>query len=221
MTDINVYLIEIASQLSHKIADDAESWRSFVVRAFLWSSWQRCQMIYFHSAAGDCLSGGSPDGKKVMLTMRGMFPSPETSIHEMSQQRASLQKAPYMCGWNFEVIRNNPVCIGADFRRFHQRYTATFGDHPARCLAKQVTSCAGDTPRSCRRFQSMVIGDQPAHDETCARNCKRLVWDETCYRSIVGARAISIAPKNNHLFTELQYCNASGRTLAISHVWSQ
>ncbi|KAL6715506.1 hypothetical protein ACLMJK_006467 [Lecanora helva] len=115
MTDIIAFLLEIVSQRSQKTANDAETWRAFIVRAFLWTSWQRCQMIYFHRAAADCLNSGSSDGKRAPLTIRGTLPSPGITIQEMSKQKASLQKAPNMCGWNFEVLRtNHTTCIPND-----------------------------------------------------------------------------------------------------------
>lgn len=125
MTDITASLLEIASGLA------VNSWTSFNVRAFLWTTWKRLQLIYYHLAAATYLDEGSTDGKNGKLALRGTLPSPGMTLHDMSKQRASLSKSPYMCGWNFELFRTNPVCIGADFRKFHQCYNDTFGNHPA------------------------------------------------------------------------------------------
>lgn len=221
MTNIIAALVEIVSQLASTAPDGGTSWRLFIVRAFLWTSWQRCQMIYFQMAATSSLVHGSSDGKLGTLTLRGTSPSPGITIHEMSMQRASLEKPAYMCGWNFELLRINPVCIGADFRRFHQRYNSAFGKYPARCLAEQLIACKGDSPESCRRFQGMAIEDQSAHDQSCFRNCRQLIWDEISYRNLSGARAVSLTQEESCFSDTLQYCNASDQTLAISHVWSQ
>ena len=221
MTNIIAALLEILSQLAVTASDDGTSWRLFIVRAFLWTSWQRCQMIYFHLVATEVLDVGSSDGKIMPLTLRGTLPLPGVTIHEMSKQRASLEKPAYMCGWNFELLRINSVCIGADFRKFHQRYNDVFGDYPARCLARQMNACKGDSPKSCRRFQGMAIEDQSAHDQTCSRNCRPLIWNETSYRSLSGARAVTLAQTESCSSKTWQYCNASDQTLAISHVWSQ
>lgn len=221
MTNIIAALLEIGSRLASTLSDEGASWRLFIVRAFLWTSWQRCQMIYFQLVATRFLVYGSSDGKLGYLTLRGTLPSPRVTIHEMSRQRASLKKSAYMCGWNFELLRTNSVCIGADFRRFHRRYNTVFGNHDARCLAGRPSACKGDSPKSCRRFQGMVIEDQSAHDLSCSRNCIQLIWDETSYRSLSGARAVSLAQTENHSGETWQYCNASEQTLAISHVWSQ
>ena len=221
MTDIIAALLEIVSSLASTASDDGASWRIFVVRAFLWTSWQRCQMLYFHLEATSYLIHGSSDGKIVPLALRGTLTSPNVTINEMSRQRSSLEKPAYMCGWNFELLRTNAICIGADFRRFHQRYSAAFGRHPARCVAGQLNSCKGDSPKSCQRFQGMVIENQSAHDQSCSRTCGQMIWDETSYRSLSGGRAVSVAPAVDDFSETWQYCNASDRTLAISHVWSQ
>ena len=222
MANIIATLLELVSQLASGADDISRSWRSFIARAYLWTSWQRCQMIYFHLVAGYYVINGSPDGKLLNLNMRGTFPSPGHTLDESSKQWASLQKSPYMCGWNFELLRTNSVCIGADFRRFHRLYNAAFANHPARCLKGQLNSCRGNSPKSCRRFQGMTIEDQSAHDQTCpGENCRRLVWDERSYRSVTGGRAVSITLTESHSCEALQYCSASDRTLAISHVWSQ
>ncbi len=214
-------LLEIISRSASIATDDEISWRLFIVRAFLWTSWQRCQMIYFHLIADSYLVYGSSDGKLEDLTLRGTLASSRVTIHEFSRQRASLEKSAYMCSWNFELLRINSICIGADFRRFHQRYNTAFGNYPARCLAGQSNACKGDSPKSCRRFQGMAIEDQSAHDESCFTDCRQLIWDETSYRSISGARAVSLAQPQDYTSKSWRYCSASDKTLAISHVWSQ
>ena len=60
----------------------------------------------------------------------------------------------------------------------------------------------------------MAIKDQSAHDRKCT-GCDRLIWDETSFRSISGAKAVSL--END---VKLRYRAASERTLAVSHVWS-
>ena len=39
MTEIIATLLEIVSQLASKASDTSRSWRSFIVRAYLWTSW--------------------------------------------------------------------------------------------------------------------------------------------------------------------------------------
>lgn len=221
MINIIATLLEIVSQLVPTITDVRTRWRSFIIRALLWTTWQRCQLLYFHLAATHALKYGSQDGKVGELALRGTMPSPNATIHEMSRQCAGLAKPSYMCGWTFELLRTNPVCIGSDFRRFHHCYNAAFGNYYARCLVGQSHACKGDSPHSCQRFHGMVIENQSAHDQSCSRDCRQLIWDDLSYRSLSGARAVCLTQSDGSADEFIQYCNASDQTLAISHVWSQ
>ena len=221
MINIIAAILEMISRLLPADADANTSWRSFIARAFLWTIWQRCQLIYFHLAAGSSVTIGSFDGKEGELALRGTLPSPNITIHEMSKRFASSNKPSYMCSWNFEQLRINPVCIGADFRRFFQLYDATFKNYSARCLVEESYACKGDSPQSCQRFYGMVIEDQSAHDQSCFGGCRQLTWDEMSYRALSGARAARLTQPDSSADKSIQYCNASDQTLAISHVWSQ
>ena len=214
-------LLEMVSQLAPTITDIRTSWRSFITRAFLWTTWQRCQLIYFHLEATFTMKHGSLDRKLGEPVLRGTMPSPGTTIHEISKHYAGLDKSAYMCGWNFELLRTNPVCIGADFRRFHQLYHAAFDGFSPRCFAGQSHACKGDSPQNCQRFHGMVVGDQSAHDQSCSGDCRQLIWDEVSYRTFSGARAVRLMQNQGSAGESIQYCNASNQTLAISHVWSQ
>ena len=221
MTNIVAALLEIVSQLKSTSFDIETSWRSFIARAFLWTTWQRCQLLYFYIVAGNALVEGSPDGKIGQLALRGTYPSPGVTTHEFSKQVASKQKPAYMCGWSFELLRAKAVCVGADFRRFHRLYNTAFGAYPPRCFVGKSEACKGDSTKSCQRFQGMVVQDQSAHDQSCPKTCEQLIWDETSYRDVSGARSVSITQNERSPGKLLQYCKASDQTLAISHVWSQ
>ena len=211
-------LIGTASKLS--LSTDSElakqSW--FVVRAFLWTTWQRCNMIYFFGYARSYLDSGFDDNEGHSLVLRGMEISPGLSIQKISRKHAHLYKPQYMCGWAFELLRNDPICIGLDFRRFFFRYSIAFGDRPGRCSHNHRASCKGDEPGKCQRFRGMRIENQSLHDGVCQGDCERLTWDEESYRSISGARAVSLETSDSR--NKLLYCQASANTLAVSHVWS-
>ena len=221
MMNVIARLLETVSRLSSSNTDTDTLWRSFIVRAFLWTTWQRCQLIFFYSAADIALTHGALDGKRGKLALHGTSPSPGITIHEMSKRHASSNKPSYMCSWNFELLRINPVCIGADFRRFFQIYNAAFGHASARCLIGQSYACKGDSPHSCQRFYGMVIQDQSAHDQSCNGDCRQLIWDEMSYRALSGARAVHLTQCDSVADQSIKYCNTSDQTLAISHVWSQ
>lgn len=160
----------------------------------------------------------SLDGKIGELALRGTMPSPNATIYELSRRFGGLAKPSYMCGWSFELLRTNPVCIGADFRRFHQHYDAAFGNYSAQCLVGQSHACKGDSPHSCQRFHGMVIKDQSAHDQSCSGDCRQLIRDELSYRSLSGARVVCLKQSDGSADESIQYCNASDQRLAISHV---
>lgn len=211
-------LISTASKLSSSADSELARQGWFVLRAFLWASWQRCTMIYFFNFIGGSIGSGFDDHDGQSLVLRGMQVSPGLSIQEMSRKYASIIKPQYMCGWAFELLRNNAICIGADFRRFFFRYSVAFGDRPGRCLRAHRASCKGDEPGKCQRFKGMRIENQSLHDDGCQGDCGRLTWDEQSYRSVCGARAVALDISDTS--KKLIYREASADTLAISHVWS-
>lgn len=211
-------LISTASKLSSSADSELAKQTWFVARAFLWTSWQRCNMIHFFNFIEACLESGFSDHSGQDLGLLGMEVSPGLSLHEMSRKHANLYKPQYMCGWAFELLRTHPVCIGLDFRRFFYRYSVAFGDRPGRCLRDHRASCKGDEPGKCQRFRGMRIENQSLHDDACQSDCKRLIWDEESFRSVSGAKAVALGKSDSR--EELTYCQASANTLAVSHVWS-
>lgn len=218
LVDTIADLLTTAGTLSLSADSELAKQRWFVVQVFLWTSWQRCTMIYFYSILAWYLESGFHDDDGPSLILRGMLLSPGISIQEISKNYASLKKPQYMCGWAFELLRSNPVCIGLDFRRFFLRYCLAFGDRPGRCILDHHSSCKGDEPDQCQRFKGMRIENQSAHDLVCQGDCKRLTWDEDSYRSVSGARAVAFEIDESR--ETLIYRRASADTLAISHVWS-
>ena len=211
-------LIGTASKLFSSADSEPAKQSWFVVRAFLWTCWQRCNMIFFFIIVRGYPKIGFQDHSRSTRVLRGMEISPGLSLQEMSRKHANLYKPQYMCGWAFELLRNDPSCIGFDFRRLFFRYSTAFGDRPGRCLRNHRTSCNGDDPGKCQRFRGMRIENQSLHNNVCQGDCERLTWDEESYRSVSGARAVTLDIADSR--KEIIYCQASANTLAISHVWS-
>ena len=216
--NITAELLSTASRLSSTAvcADDKDRW--FLVRAFLWTSWQRASMLYFYSIVGGNSELGFDDHDGQSIVLKSFFPVPGVSIQELSTRYASLGKSSYLCGWAFEFLRNEPCAIGYDFRRFHKRFSATFDGLDGRCIPHQQAACAGDEPATCQRFRGMKIKNQSMHDDLCSGDCGGLIWDEASYRSVSGARAVKLLDQCPQ--SRLTYIQASEQTLAISHVWS-
>lgn len=211
-------LLSAASRLADLTisSDEKSSW--FLVRAFLWTSWQRSSMLYFYSIVCGHVINGFNDPHDHSLVLQGFYPVSGMSIQEMSRRFAGIAKPAYMCGWAFELIRADPCAIGFDFRNFFQRFSAAFADHNSRCISGQPGSCKGEQPDSCQRFKGMKVENQSAHHGDCSGGCGRLTWDKTSYVSVLGARAVAL--DNRAIQEKLTYCRASDQTLAISHVWS-
>ena len=216
--DTTANLISTSSELCQSTSSSDEKKNWFLVRAFLWTSWQRCSMMYFYTIVGSHLKLGFNDHDGYSLILKDCLVAPGVSIQEMSRTFASQGKVDYMCGWAFELLRSHPSAIGLDFRRFHHRFSDAFGSRAGRCIQSQQTSCKGDELEKCQRFKGMKITDQSAHDEKCSSHCNRLFWNETSYRSVAGTRAVELVEDPPE--GKLTYCEASGATLAISHVWS-
>ena len=209
-------LLDVAAQLYSSSKTSAARYRWFVVRSFIWASWQRSVMIYFSYLLAQHLDAGVDDGvSSSAVFMQSFSPVSGVSLQEMSRRYASVGKSHYMCAWAFQLLRSNPVCIGMDFRKFHRLYCGKFDRYPARCTPQGKCSCKGDHPHSCQRFVGMVISNQSAHDRGCI-GCEKLTWDETSFRSVLGAKAVSL---DKTIAKTLQYRTASNQTLAISHVW--
>jgi hypothetical protein len=215
IADLLTLCSTLESQTTRKV--DHHSW--FVVRAFLWSFWQRALMMYLYSNMSVHIDLGFDEHKNHrLIALEDTFPSPNLSAQEMSPRVSTQGKAKYMCRWAFELLRTQPICIGMDFRLFHERYSQLHRHLDARCNQGSAEPCDGTHSDKCQRFKGMVIVDQSAHDALCKGTCQKLQWDESSYRAVSGARAVSLAGTND--FEDLlRYCRASDKTIAISHVW--
>lgn len=217
-------LLETSSDLASHCVSSGEHQTWFIVRAALWSSWQRSVTLYHYANLRDVLRFKRVLGRGHRANiekLRSTRPNPGLSIHDMSRLYAARGKARSMCSWAFELLRTETVCLGADFRTFHQRYLQLWSHASARCKKGSQMSCAGKNPDGCWRFKGMVVKDQSAHNFGCKWPCHRLRWDESSYRSVSGSRAVVIAPARSWTRdTRLRYCSASESTLVVSHVWS-
>ena len=211
-------LLTTATQLSASSNTDSELHAWFLVRAYLWTTWQRCTMIYFHTVLGSQMPHGFNDANVKALLLKGTSPSPDFTLQDISRHQVATSKPQSMCGWAFELLSSHPVCLASDFRGMFSRYANAFGDRAGRCIRNQASSCKGDDSAHCQRFKGMKIENQSAHDEQCQGHCDRLIWDEKSYRNVDGARAVTLEDSADDGY--LAYCQASAKTLAISHVWS-
>ncbi|EGY22882.1 HET domain-containing protein [Verticillium dahliae VdLs.17] len=133
--------------------------------------------------------------------------SPGLSLRAFTEESAALKKRPNMCGWMFELLRGDPKCTGLDFDLLHHRFSEAFRDKTPRCRADREAACSGNTWRDCLRFDRPEPANQTAHDQTTQHtpdNEERLVWNETSYLSVDGARAVSIGLTDQELKAAVQ-----------------
>ena len=113
-------LLDSAAQASSAAKIHGTRCKWFIVRAFLWTSWQRTVMVYFSFLLALNLNSGVDDEQASRAVFLQSFaPVSGMSLQEMSKRYATLGKSHYMCAWAFELLRKNPVCMSMDFRRFH------------------------------------------------------------------------------------------------------
>ncbi|KAG7100645.1 hypothetical protein HYQ44_019997 [Verticillium longisporum] len=133
--------------------------------------------------------------------------SPGLSLRAFTEESAALKKRPNMCGWMFELLRGDPKCTGLDFDLLHHRFSEAFRDKTPRCRADREAACSGNTWRDCLRFDRPEPANQTAHDQTTQHtpdNEEILVWNETSYLSVDGARAVSIGLTDQELKAAVQ-----------------
>jgi hypothetical protein len=183
-----------------------------VIRIFLWTAWQRSVMLYFYYILGVQLEHGYSSIWNSLLTIRGIQRLDELNILDYQGEGT----IPYLCNWAFELLRTSRSSHGLDFRSLLHRFNDKFGDLGGRCMRDSASACRGDWPESCQRFTGAETKSQSAHAQTCRRDCSRIKWSEKSYTQCANPRAVLIQEDNSCL----RYCQASNRTMAISHVWS-
>lgn len=212
-------LAEILAMVSHLAAEETSEFETkewFIVRAAIWSSWQRAVMLCFYFNLSENLEAGFAPTYTSQHNLRETTPSPNLSVRKMSELYATKGKVDSMCSWAFNLLRKDPVCLGMDFRTFHHRYQQLWGMSRSRCKPESGTSCLGKDPDECRRFNGLIVCDQSVHDSSCSSaTCRKLLWDEASYRAEKGARAVCLDEGLEKSCSMLRYCRASQQTLAI------
>ena len=191
-------------------ADDHEQSLS-VLKAFLWSAWQRSITLYFHYVIGVQLWLGFSSTWSSLLAVRGV-----RRLIDLDAEDYRGDSTQYLCNWAFELLRTNRTSLALDFRRMIHLFDNHFQGLEGRCIKGSELACKGDLPESCQRFTSAEAKSQCLHATNCDGSCARIRWSETSYRQCESPRAVMINEDDDFL----SYCKASSSTMAISHVWS-
>lgn len=206
-------LLKLSLQISSETNHQDALWS--VVCAFLWTSWQRTQMLNLRTLMARQLNGFDYDGIEE-LNGRGVRTVPEIFKLRSRQQLEELHRTPYLCGWAFRSLHNDRANTAMDLRHFHETYRAYFGGRSPICNPGPV-QCDGSSSHACKRFKSTTVTNQSMHDQECGGFCPRLFWDRESFVRVLGAKAVDITNTDTDT---LQYCKATQKTLTISHVWS-
>lgn len=214
-------LIDYASEKKAEMSQ-AEQSSVFIVTAYLWNFWQRLKTLDFYLFHDAFRQGHDLQiGYEKSLYHRSFMVSSDLSLVQLSRRHSEEGRTGNMCGWALNLTRSEPYCFGLDFRLLHHRYASVLGQEPARCRPNSSQACNGKHPKDCLRFHGAVIADQSAHDSSCrymGQEEPKLRWNEASYLSIQGPKAVIVSatqPANG-----IEYCSATKRTMAISHVWS-
>ncbi|KAF1357136.1 hypothetical protein BDV97DRAFT_365815 [Delphinella strobiligena] len=242
-------LLEASDILSKEEIDDRVQRRWFMIKTFLWTTWHRSVILHFSYELNTQLNPSLTlaAGHPPELALEGPVPvrlsstlGPTRSFEKtqlISRLTQKMDIPDYMCRWAYELCRTDRASLTQDFRVLCERY-ANFSRQLApdisrpRCLIAKDgigRQCDGTSPHACHRFASDKTAseftkstDQSAHTLSCSRTdspCFPMFWNEDTYRSLTGARAVSIST-NQEYSSVIPYCVASRHTMAISHVWS-
>lgn len=212
---INLTMLLLESAVEISTEEPSEDW--FLIKAFLWTSWQRAATLHHYQVLETTLRLGIGNDStraplQVSQTFRDLVGNAEVDL--------ASQMPQYMCKWAFRLLRNDVSYIGQDLRRFFERFSLSFGSHTARCMTPSTgspTSCDGLYPSKCLRLGGLDIQDQSAHDyKNCDGHCFGLYWNKDSWTKVGGGAAVLIDSPG----AELKYCEVSAQTMAVSHVWS-
>ncbi|RJE20381.1 HET domain protein [Aspergillus sclerotialis] len=209
---------EMASESDKITGEDEDAW--FIVKAFLWATWQRVRLLIVGKMFHDQVKNGlEHDGVGKWTRAASGWQEFSFSSEVVECINQDYQTPPYMCNWAYRLISTMGSAVTTNLRGLVLRYTELWGGRSPRCNGSQP--CSGDSPENCSRFVGATIVDQGVHDFTCGPEepCHRICWNESSYRN-VSAGASVLVDTDGPPGRRALYCKASKRTLAISHVWA-
>ena len=182
-----------------------------IIRAFLWTSWQRAMMLYFYYLLQVQIRQKAPPEWSSLFAVQGV-----ERLSELDSYEYRGEGIDYLCNWAFQILRTSRSSLSLDFRTILSRFDSHFPGFSGRCNKNSGLTCQGDVPESCGRFTGAETKSQSMHGLYCDGFCAKIAWSEESYRRLNGARAVSSDTSHSYL----EYCQVSSRTMAISHVWS-
>lgn len=213
MVDSVLALLRLSLKFSAESGMRDTKW--LIVHVFLWTSWQRCLMMWMWEVMANQLEGYDYEINS-KLSRRRIQSIPEIDKVLSQQQNNLLHLTPYLCGWSMRSLQNDRASLSMNFRYFHNLYHSRFGERSAICNPGP-TQCNGGSSQHCQRFKNTEVQNQSMHDRKCTGCCPKLFWSRESFLNVVGPRAVDIYLTDNDT---LRYCPATEGTLTVSHVWS-
>ena len=158
-----VYKLAASDKVQNQIA-----WT--IVKAYLWSAWQRIAILYCYDIFDESLNDDHP--KDTIARSQGIELIPELSRLRRAELSRQLRATPYLCAWSYRLLFSTPISITTDFGAFFQAYSRLHDMKGARC--NDHKQCDGSSSANYGRFISAGIINQSAHDASCPGNCRKL-----------------------------------------------
>ncbi|KAL1306812.1 hypothetical protein AAFC00_005469 [Neodothiora populina] len=202
-----------------------QAWRWMIVELFLWSTWHRSVLLVSSLNLRLQLRG--------VPSSDGSWQAINTSFISWLDTSACHDPPEWMCRWSYECIRSDRASLSSDLRSLCSRYQEFAQLQGVECLEARCDKdeygtprqCNGRSPFACRRYIGTDAHgetiNQSAHAWPCqgtGDGCLRLWWNEESYRRAAPAPAVDVA--HDGIDAGLTFTPYSGKTMAISHVWS-
>lgn len=220
----------IARQLEHSLQPHTTEHRDtaqlLVLRSCLWTMWHRALALHRWYVLRMHLEYGFTYNAHDTLQLHGdrieAFVRKKGSCHQPSSTEMFPNFPRYLCKWAFTMLRLSPSLIGADYRALVDRLGQVYPRHQSRCVQSMAGSrvyeqCDGETPAGCQRLRNPTFEFRDVHTDHCSGQCHTCVFDETSFSQKAGVPALSIDMSRSG---RLEYCQASNRTMVISHGYS-
>lgn len=157
-----------------------------VLKAYLWTAWQRSVMLFFHYLIGARLWHESPSTWNSFMAIRGL-----RRLVDLDAKFYRGDSTNYLCNWAVELLRTSRTSVALDFRRMIKLFDNHFSGLRGRCLKDSESTCRGDAPEMCQRTTGVEARSQSMHAAACDnQSCARIKWDETLYRQCKSPRAV-------------------------------
>ncbi|KAF2228490.1 hypothetical protein EV356DRAFT_571831 [Viridothelium virens] len=202
--------------------------RLLIVRSLLWSLWRRSLSLHRYYVLRVHLEFGFTYSVHRSLRLKGQRLYDIVCNHRQlagstTPEASALPNSA--CNLAYELLQSDPVLVGTDLTALLVRFNETFPDEPPQHADQRSDTTTLEQSNHQITEQTTRVDDSSvrnhvshaSHVNTCSGNCTRLAWNESSYRAISGAPAVSLVPIQEG---RLQYCESSRRTMTVAQTWT-